>query len=86
LGGTDSPTDGTEPTYHYPFGRDGEVYIAALIAAQKEGGLVADYATKLLKDISAQKKQSYQPKRARNFYGDGDQVYWRHDGFLRLGR
>jgi hypothetical protein len=50
--------DGTEPKYHYPFGRDGEVYIQALLDAQKEGGLVADYATKLLTDITQMKAQA----------------------------
>jgi hypothetical protein len=68
------------PQLHYPFGRDGEVYIEALKAAEKEGGAVGDYATKLLGDIAAQKKQSYQPKRARPI---DEGIRWRHDGYLK---
>jgi hypothetical protein len=36
-----------EPQLHYPFGKDDEVYIEALKAAQQEGGAVADYTSKL---------------------------------------
>jgi hypothetical protein len=55
--GIDAEVVGTG-RYHYPFGKDGEVYIEALVAAQKEGGLVADYATKLLSDIAEMKAQA----------------------------
>jgi hypothetical protein len=79
-----SSDDDDEVQVHYPFGKSGEVYIAALKDAQKAGGAVADYATKLLTEITAAKKQSYQPKRSRGYYGDGDQTYWRNDGYLRL--
>jgi hypothetical protein len=84
--GIDTEVVGTGQ-YHYPFGKNGEVYIEALLEAQKEGGLVADYATKLLTEITEQQKQSYQPKkpppnRPRG-YPDADKLYWRHDGYLR---
>jgi hypothetical protein len=64
---------------YYPHGKGGEIYIQALLDAQKAGGLVAEYATKLLADIAAQKKQSYQPKRARPIE---EGLRWRTDGYL----
>jgi hypothetical protein len=77
--GYDTEVVGTG-AYHFPFGKGGEIYIAALVDAQKAGGVVGDYATKLLSDIVAQKKQSYQPKRARPIE---EGLRWRHDGFLK---
>jgi hypothetical protein len=71
--------DATTAKYHYPFGKGGEVYIEALKDAQQAGGAVADYATKLLTEITAQKKQSYQPKRAARHEG----LRWRNDGYLK---
>jgi hypothetical protein len=84
--GIDTEVVGTGQ-YHYPFGKDGEVYIEALLEAQKEGGLVADYASKLLTEITEQQKQSFQPKapppnRPRG-YPNPDRLLWRHDGYLR---
>jgi hypothetical protein len=77
LGTDDSDT---EPKLYYPHGKGGEIYIAALVQAQKEGGAVGDYATKLLADIAAQKKQSFQPKRAHPIE---EGLRWRTDGFLK---
>ena len=48
----DAPIDGTEPTYHYPFGRDGEVYVQALKDAIASGPpTVAAYAKTLMDHI-----------------------------------
>jgi hypothetical protein len=81
--GIDTEVVGTGQ-YHYPFGRDGEVYIEALLEAQKEGGLVGDYVSKLLTEITEQQQQSYQPKRPQpRAYPDADRLYWRNDGFLK---
>ena len=32
---------------HYPFGKNGEVYVKALLAAEKEGGAIGSYAAQL---------------------------------------
>jgi hypothetical protein len=52
-----SDDDGEVQT-HFPFGKNGEVYVTALLAAEKEGGAIGDYASELLAKIQKQKKQS----------------------------
>ena len=85
--GVDAPTDGTEPKYHYPFGKDGEVYIQALQDATACGPpTVAAYAKTLLDHIQKQKEQNLKNTtggRSRSYrYGD-DTILWRNDGYLR---
>jgi hypothetical protein len=72
--------------YHFPFGKDGEIYVKALLEAEKQGGPVGSYAAKLLDEITAMKKQSAKNTgriASRGYYGDGETVYWRTDGFIR---
>jgi hypothetical protein len=75
--GYDTESVGTSK-YKFPFGKT-EVYVEALKDAEKEGGAVGDYATKLLADIAAQKKQSFQPKRSHG----SERLLWRYDGYLK---
>jgi hypothetical protein len=58
LASSDDDDDDGEVQVHYPFGRDGEVYVQALKAALKEDGVIGEYAAKLLKDITTEKAQS----------------------------
>jgi hypothetical protein len=45
--------------YHYPFTKTGgEVYVQALLDAEKQGGVVAEFAAQLLDKITAMKRQS----------------------------
>jgi hypothetical protein len=44
--------------YHFPFGKNGEVYAQALVQAAEAGGTIGDYAKKLLGEIAGEKAQS----------------------------
>ena len=86
-----SSDDDGEVQVHYPFGRDGEVYVQALKAALKDQGAIGDYAAKLLKDITTEKAQSKAstpnprgwgrtlPRRP----GDEPNFYRRVDGYFK---
>jgi hypothetical protein len=42
--------------YHFPFTKiGGEVYVAALLDAEKQGGIVGEFAAQLLDKISVMK-------------------------------
>ena len=42
--------------YHFPFTKTGgEVYVAALLNAEKQGGIVGEFAAQLLDKISVMK-------------------------------
>jgi hypothetical protein len=67
--------------FFYPFTKSGnEVYVAALLDAEKQGGVVGEFAAQLLDKISKMKAQAKAntPKRAR----DSDGLRWRTDGYL----
>jgi hypothetical protein len=68
---------------HYPFGRDGEVYVEALKDALKAGGVVAEYAAKLLKDITSEKAQAKANTPNPRAHGRDPDMRWRHDGYLK---
>ena len=82
--GVDAPKDGTTPKYFYPFGKDGEVYVAALEDAIANGPpVVAAYAKQLLDHIQKQKKQSLEnTTRPRGHGRDPDIRYRFGDGYL----
>jgi hypothetical protein len=82
---------GTGSKLYYPHGKDGEIYVEAPKSAIASGSaVVAAYAQQLLTNIQKQKAQSQAntPKRiaagAHRYGADPEQVYWRHDGYLRL--
>jgi hypothetical protein len=89
--GYDTEVAGTGK-YHFPFGKDGEVYIDALVQAMKEGGAVGDYAKTLLSEIAGEKAQAKAntpnprgwgralPRRP----GDSEDFRRRVDGYLQL--
>ena len=90
--GVDAPTDDTEPRYHYPFGKDGEVYIQALQDATACGPpTVAAYAKTLLDHIQKQKEQNLENTTGGRTWGralprrPGDEpgFYRRVDGYFK---
>jgi hypothetical protein len=77
--------------FHYPFTKTGnEVYVAALLDAEKQGGPIGQYAAKLLDQITAMKKQSEANTTRPRAYalprrpGDEPNFRRRCDGFLKL--
>jgi hypothetical protein len=88
--GYDTEVVGTAK-YQFPFGKGGEVYVKALLAAEKEGGTIGQYAAQLLNQITAMKKQSEantlnsrgwgraMPRRP----GDEPNFFRRCDGYFR---
>jgi hypothetical protein len=88
--GIDAESVGTSK-YHFPHGKNGQIYVQALKAALKEKGAIGDYAAKLLKDITTEKAQSEAntlnprswgralPRRP----GDEPNFYRRVDGYFK---
>jgi hypothetical protein len=82
--GVVSDDDTTGPKLVYPYGANGQVYVEALKAAQKEGGTIGQYASKLLADIEVMQKQSLKNTPRPRAYARDPDMLWRYDGgFLR---
>jgi hypothetical protein len=78
--------------FHYPFTKTGgEVYVEALLQAEKQGGVVGEFAAQLLDKISAMKKQSEENTTKPRMWGramprrpgDEPNFYRRRDGYFR---
>jgi hypothetical protein len=90
--GMDSKATGTSK-YHFPFTKTGgEVYVKALLDAEKQGGPVGQYAAQLLDQITAMKEQSEANTTKPRGWGralprqPGDKENFRRrcDGYIKL--
>jgi hypothetical protein len=88
--GVDAETVGAGK-FHYPFTKTGdEVYVAALLDAEKQGGVIGEFAAQLLDKITAMKKQSQANTTRPRAYalprrpGDEEGFRRRVDGYFLL--